>query len=194
MNRKTLVTIIIIILLLLAGAAVVYWFWQSRSAPPVTDGLDQLTDTARPPGLVIDELVDVEPSPERPSQDSSLTGAVYYFVERWGSYSNHSNFQNVRELEGFISPAMYERALANYQPVLFDQMADIEYEGYETKVLGLEWQETGPDNATVLVQTQRRRVTVEATEAYPQDILVRLQKQADRWIVIEAVWQAREQF
>ena len=196
MNKKTIITIIIILLLLIAGGGVIYWYWQSQqNNNSITDSsVDVVTDgSTSGVGLpALDQpLVDDKTEVDSPavSVDTSLTTNVYYFVERFGTYSNVSDFQNIDDLKSVMSNDFYNQVIAKRKNLSFADTSSIEYEAYDAKVVRLEWLDNTDIRATAKVTTRRHKITKDSNEPYSQDIIVRLDKVNNQWLVTEAVWQ-----
>ncbi len=196
MNKKTIITIIIILLLLIAGGGVIYWYWQSQqNNNSITDSsVDVVTDgSSSGVGLpALDQpLADDKTEVDSPavSVDTSLTTNVYYFVERFGTYSNVSDFQNIDDLKSVMSNDFYNQVIAKRKNLSFADTSSIEYEAYDAKVVRLEWLDNTDIRATAKVTTRRHKITKDSNEPYSQDIIVRLDKVNNQWLVTEAVWQ-----
>lgn len=115
---------------------------------------------------------------------------VRYFVERWGTYSNQSDFQNVRDLRPIMTEDFFNEVYKNYKPKSEAELSRQDYEGYETKVVSIDLESQNDTEATVLVTTSRRHlVGSDSVETYPQKIRITLVKQAGVWRVATAIWQ-----
>lgn len=196
MNKKTLLAIIIIIILILIGAGAIYWYWQKQSKLPGSEtGFGDQTETKTQINEGILQLEDdLEPtggSAVNTLTDSGLLSQVRYFVERWGTYSNQSDWQNVRDLKPVLTDDFFNQIYSQYQPMDYDNLDENNYEGYEAKFVSVVWEEQTETEARALVTTNRRYLTGDQLETYPQDIRVTLVKQGGSWLVAEAVWQKR---
>jgi len=196
MNKKTLFTILIIIVLLISGVALIYWYVSKQTTPsgPEISKEEVSTDTGRitGDGLKLEDGSKKEEKPEsiQPS-DAKLLSTARYFVERWGTYSNQSDFQNIRDLRPVMTDDFFNEVYSRYKPLSYNELNNIDYEGYETKVVSINWESKSDQEATALVTTNRRHLSGENVETYPQDIRITLIKQADSWVVATAVWQER---
>lgn len=113
------------------------------------------------------------------------------FAERFGSYSNHSNFGNITDLKIFMSKDMIEWA-DDFVASQKGEYSDIYY-GVTTKSMS-EQVNSFDDNigeAEILVQTQRKESTgsMNNSRVYYQDILVKFVKESGAWKVNSAYWQ-----
>lgn len=155
-------------------------------APPVQD--DPVRDTIP----TIDDKPPVEDEPIKPleqqTEDGELLGLVYFFVERWGTFSSVSNYQNVKELEAVMTSELYSGVAGQITEVSFAELDSVEYVGYTTRVVTIEWLEQGNTSALALVSTHREKETEDDTELFNQDIEVRFVRQGGKWLVSDAVW------
>ena len=114
------------------------------------------------------------------------------FAERFGSYSNHSNYSNIVDLKLFMSSAMQDWA-DNFLNEMRTKSGDSDiYYGVTTKSISQTSNKF--DNnlgiAEILVRTQRRESTGamnNSTTIY-QDILISFIKERGAWKVNEAYW------
>ncbi len=114
------------------------------------------------------------------------------FAERFGSYSNHSNFDNIIDLKIFMSSQMQTWA-DDYIEELRKKISysDIYY-GITTKSVLQEIKKYDSDvgQAEILVKTQRRESTGarENATVYYEDILIVFVKERESWKVASADW------
>lgn len=196
LSRKTIVTTVIIILLIAIGI-VGYLLLrdntpQEEQTPQITEQpADQTGTTNELPDTIPDLVEDntEEPVNAKPSVEKELLSLAYYFVERWGTFSSTSNYQNIDDLETFMTDDFYQAATQDRAPLNFSEQDDIEYVGYTTKVTNIVWQEQTSTNAEALVTTRRSKQTETDQEFFNQALLVRFVRTNDQWKVTEAVWQ-----
>ncbi len=195
MNKKTVITVIVIIFLLSLGTGIIYWYWQSQSKISNTNqeqGQDQISkDNSSQGVLPTDKISNKSNKSVKPATiDNNLLSSVRYFVERWGTYSNQSDFQNVRDLRPIMTEDFFDEVYKNYKPKSEVELSKQDYEGYETKVVSIDLENQTDAEATVLVTTNRRHlVGSDSVETYPQKIRITLVKQAGVWRVATAIWQ-----
>ncbi|MGB0757673.1 MAG: hypothetical protein ACPGO5_04425 [Patescibacteria group bacterium] len=191
MDRRRLIIIIVVILLLIIAGVAGYMYWQNLQSHDMSD----LDDAGTTPDKIatLPSLEDDDPLPVPDSgvipEDSTLVAAAHYFVERWGTYSNVSNFQNIQDLRSAMTDELYNQAMQGREMVQFADIDDIEYEAYDAQVASIEWLDKSDETATARVTTRRHRITEGTEEPYKQDIVVRFVNENDRWLVSEAVWQ-----
>lgn len=118
-------------------------------------------------------------------QEAELERMAFSFAERFGSYSSESNFQNLRDLEIFMTASM-----RGWVADLISK-ADAKGESLATKTTtkALSVRESSLDETSgvgsFLISTQR---TKQDGEVYYQDILLNLEKIGDAWKVDGAYW------
>ena len=195
MNKKTVITIVILLVLLAAGTGIIYWYWQNQSQVPDKSQLKDETSTrnqiSSPGNLPVDEKAS-KPAKKKEVKavESELLSTVRYFTERWGTYSNQSNFQNIRDLRPVMTEDFFSEVYGKYEPKSDIDLSKQSYEGYETKVISIDWENQSDNEATALVTTNRRHlVGSDTVDTYPQKIRLTLVKQAGVWRVATAVWQ-----
>lgn len=119
------------------------------------------------------------------------------FAERFGSYSNHSNFSNVVDLKVFMSTKMQKWADNFVYEQLKKGISEAAYFGVTSKAIGKEVK-TFDDNvgvASVLVMTRRREyigTTVNLSNTYDQDILINFVNENGAWKIDTADWQSKK--
>lgn len=118
------------------------------------------------------------------------------FAERFGTYSNQSNFHNIKDLNIFMSKNMQVWAENYIFEKIKEEMNREIYYGISTKsteaeILHISEEE---DSASILVKT-RRREFVESKEnpsdVFEQSIVINYTKENDIWKIDSATWQAR---
>ncbi len=115
------------------------------------------------------------------------------FAERFGSYSNQSNFSNILDLKMFMSQRMKTWADTYVLEHRYDkQQLDIYY-GITTKAIGKEILTYDDDigRASVLVHTRRREatgLTSNASEVFSQDVTIKFIMENSAWKIDSAFW------
>jgi len=178
--NKRLVIIILAILLVLLLAWLLWWWLQTlqgsgqQKLPPAKNVV-----VTTPTTPVIDEPV-VLAVPENPQ----MLVVARVFTERFGSYSNQSDYQNIKD-----SWPLMTGSLRNQFPLTPVAPTD-DYIGIDTRVLKVEVINQSASQANVLVKTQRSKRTADLQEQISyQDLKLDLQKSGDSWLVNQAVWQ-----
>lgn len=115
------------------------------------------------------------------------------FAERYGSYSNQSNFANISDLKLFMTKRMQVWAndyVAGQQALDSDTSI---YYGITTKSVAEEIRDYDDDEgaASILVKTRRREAsgtTSNTSQVFDQNILINFVKEQGSWKVDSANW------
>lgn len=115
------------------------------------------------------------------------------FSERFGSYSNHSNFSNIVDLKIFMSKNMKNWADNYIAAQKSKESIDDIYYGITTKAIGEEIKDFNDDinRAEILVKTRRREAigtTNNMSDIFGQEILITFIKEFGAWKVDSANW------
>jgi len=175
--RRWLIIGIGLIVIILIGIFVWWWLQQRELAPVVlqpqvitADGQDNTNTTP------IDTIV--------APVGAELSVIARNFVERYGSFSNQSNKQNMRDIWSLITPAFQNRL--DLSP---SQTTDQTYSGIETRVISMKVISESPSVAELQVKVQRSERNAELQQKnYYQDSLISLIKSGDQWLVDSIEW------
>lgn len=167
---------------------------QNGSAPPsVSPPAPSPKDDARRIVVVKNERADEQAVREKFDKQDLLRMAGS-FTERFGSFSNQSNYSNILDLKIFMSEKMKKWA-DNYIAEQRERgiKQDIYY-GIITKHISKELKEFDEDlgQASVLVSTRRREATISTSNisnVFNQDIEINFIKERQVWRVDSAYWQ-----
>ena len=103
-RKKIIIITIIVIVVLLLIIGLFWWFWQKKPSPMATNtnqGLQIPDDVVRPSA---DLNTNVPPGQAK--LEAELKAIAMTFAERFGSYSNESNFIHVIPLvPSYLVPA-----------------------------------------------------------------------------------------
>ena len=129
-----------------------------------------------------DEIIQVE-----------LQRLAMSFVERYGSFSNQSNFQNLKDLMVFMSSGMQVR-INDYIAKSLNQRGDSSiYYGMSTKAVVANVHVLNEDEgqAVILVKTLRQEATgsINNVSEKNQNVEIIFVKERGAWKVDEATWQ-----
>lgn len=153
--------------------------------------IDELDNTE------VDEQGISDPAPfAREFNKDDIRRMASSFAERFGSYSNQSNFANILDLKIFMTRKMKDWAdsyVAENRAV--PQGADI-YFGITTSAIAEEIEQYDDDLgfATILVFTRRQEARVSrnnVSDIYDQRIEIALKKENGAWKVDHAFWQEK---
>ncbi len=199
MNRKY-IGIVIIVLGILAIFLILYFlfFFDFNKAENIQD-LPEQNEQANimnlPKTTEDSSVVEEEPRrsvTKRELNEADLAKMASSFAERFGSYSNHSNFGNIRDLKIFMTKKMQIWADRFISDQVKDNYSDI-YFGVTTKSISTETKNFDESEglASMLVKTQRRESTGSTNNisTYYQDISIMFTKENGSWKVDGATWQ-----
>lgn len=114
------------------------------------------------------------------------------FAERFASFSSHSDYSNIEDLESLMSNKMKIWASKYVADLKAKQKDSSAYYGTVGKVL-VEPKIINPEQSSkieVLVTVQRQEITSESAEnIYDQDIKISFINENSKWVVDEAYWQ-----
>ncbi len=205
MNRK-LVGILIIFIGMVVIAGIVYFlFFYNSAAEEVLP--EQISTEASPEADVVQET---EPAAEKPTGQieapattisameldrANLSRMAASFAERFGSYSNHSDYGNISDLKIFMTQKMQSWADDFIAQARISGDYSGMYYGITTKAVSQEFKEFDEDTgrAVVLVETQRKESTGTMSNAstFYQDILINFIRERGAWKVDNADWQEK---
>ncbi|MFH1427151.1 MAG: hypothetical protein ABIG60_01310 [Patescibacteria group bacterium] len=201
MNSRRFLGILIIILAILIIIGIVYiiFFYDfttdELSVEETSEEVSYIpaTESALLPAEEVPETKITPKISDEEITREDLKRMAASFTERFGSYSNHSNYGNILDLKIFMSSNMKTWA-DNYISTTRQQVkfTDIYY-GITTKAVQTEINNFSDDDmqAEILVKTQRRESTGSMSNAatFYQDIIIRFIKEAGAWKVDSAFWQ-----
>ncbi|MFH1822718.1 MAG: hypothetical protein ABH830_03380 [Patescibacteria group bacterium] len=201
MNNRRLLGILIIIVAILIIIGIVYIIFFYDFTPEeltIEETLKEVSTlpATEPAALPIVEVPETKVTPKISDEEitrEDLKRMAASFTERFGSYSNHSNYGNILDLKIFMSNNMKAWA-DNYIDTTRQELkfTDIYY-GITTKAVQADINSYSDDEAQaeILVKTQRRESTGSMSNAatFYQDILIRFTKVEGAWKVDSAFWQ-----
>jgi len=152
---------------------------------------------------VVEEKNSNEPSEQSVDQKSetgtakdSVARMAASFAERFGSYSNQSNFSNIIDLKIFMSIRMQAWGDDYVRSQRLEKKANDIYFGITTKAIAQEVREYDDHigRSEVLVSTRRREAinsTANVSNVFNQDIIIDFVREKGAWKVDSASWQAK---
>jgi hypothetical protein len=196
MNKKIL-GIIIVITGLIIIALIIYYFFFFNPAPTET----QINPVQNlPTNVVIPESNEVVPTTVNISNEiiahkfgqKDLERLAISFTERFGSYSNQSNFGNIRDLKIFMTIKMQSWA-DNYIKEQSQKEYTGIYYGVTTKAISTEVKsfDESAGVSQILVKNQQKISTgdTDNTSTSYKNLLINFVKENGSWKADEALWQ-----
>ncbi len=208
-KRKKVIWLIIILIIILIIAALIYLLYNYFGAAPpekevnLNENLNQAPVVEEPPVIPdfnkadLNVLADLKALSEEEIINEEAGVDVLFvaqsFAERFGSYSNQSDYRNFDDLEVFMTDSMNDWIL-KYKEELKKENPGIDtYYAVETKAISSEFTELDEEAGTaeVIIKTQRQEFENDITNPriFYQDILLQLVKVDDQWKVKGAYWQ-----
>lgn len=134
-----------------------------------------------------------KPDLERAEQEDLMRMAAS-FTERFGSYSNQSNFSNIVDLKIFMSQRMKNWADAFIRTQRQKEGSSDIYFGIITRSIAQEVKDIDDylGTAAILVKTRRREAsgsTNNVSNEFDQNIIINFTKERGAWKVDTANWQ-----
>ena len=194
------IIIVILSLALIAGIVYIIFFYKfSPAAEPV------VIEPATQPAIVATTSVPAEPlatnvQPVSPLKKSEVSGddlarMASAFAERFGSFSNQSDYGNIRDLLIFMTATMKNWA-DNYISDARSKKGDTSiYYGIVTKAIAATINRFDGDagQAEILVRTQRRESAGASgnSSTFYKDIIIKFLRENGVWRVDGIYWQEK---
>lgn len=190
---KIILIILLVVVLILAG---VFWY-LTREQDSDGEVILPPEDEEQLPSTTNEELeTETVATTQRPviSEEEKLKAQLAKtakaFTERYGSYSNHSDFENLRDLEPFITRSLQ----SSFQQIINRGSSnDPIYFGVTTKVLKATLEQFAPNQNLIefKVSTQRHEVVGSTVNSrtYYQDLKLQMLQEGGVWKVNEVEWQ-----
>jgi hypothetical protein len=209
--KKKIVGIVLIIISLLVIAGIIYLlffakdispnialptFNKEKSQPVAEEGQNQKQiPVSQPVKEEIKRIVHEEnAAQDEPDifNESDIKRMAAAFAERFGSYSNQSNYNNIKDLRIFMSQKMQSWSDSYVSQIQEQAGTNTIYYGITTKALFQEVIQFDDDagKAEILVKTQRRESTgtMANSSSFYQDIRLLFIKENNIWKVDSATW------
>ena len=200
MKRK-IIGILIIILGLIAIASIVYFILFYEAKENIVENQTSTTqqntlteqkevakkvETNQPVGIIA-------PSEKRETGINELKRLASAFTERFGSFSNQSDYGNILDLKLFMTNKMKVWADDYVSQAIAKDNNNFIYYGITTKSVSQEVKQYDPDSglAEILVATSRREAIGSTSNAtsFNQNILIKLVRERGSWKIDSAYWQ-----
>ena len=194
--RGRIFIILILILLILVGLGV-FWFLTKN----VEEGIGNLNYSL--PAQNLNNNLNVNYEPEIPSSNvpeiseeeklkAELSKMAISFAERYGSYSNQSNFENLEDLLPFMSTSLSARTEIKIKENRAQASEPALYYGIITKVLNAQLLTFSEVNgqATLKLATQRQEMIGSSVNknVYYADLKLEFVRESGIWKVNRAIW------
>lgn len=131
------------------------------------------------------------PTPSAPVRAPDAQALARSFTERFGSFSNQSNFENIRELSPLMTPLMQAWADRFIADAKAKEVHGAPYYGITTRAVqtNVKMLDERLGDAEIMVKTSRREVKGDAAPLVRyQDLVLTMKKIEGEWKVERASW------
>ncbi len=182
MDRRKIIEYVIIILLIIAlGALIWFLLFKEKVTVPVSPTNPDIVRSMPRADQVFtpEEIAAAQPT-------AQTAGRI--FAERFGSYSNQSEYGNIGDVLALVTPEL-KVTLEALRVAAQGELTETFY-GVNTRILGVETVAFTDTTAELSIQTQREEEvgTPGNTRVYYQKINLSMQKQGDTWLVAQYAW------
>jgi len=188
MDRKTKIIISVVIVLLVILAILLFWFRFRGSEPEtvivVTEPIEEVQvveDTGPIEMLPVTE-------PDRDAGEVSVGTVAKTFAERYASYSNESDFANLRDLY----PLMTDSFQAETERMIATTEVEDIYRGVTSQAIStqvtLNEEETTAE-VTVSLQRETALGTPQNTEVTYETLVLDMVKESGSWKINSVAWE-----
>jgi len=139
--------------------------------------------------------VPAQPAARASPKQEELERMAAAFAERYGSYSNQTNFSNLESLLVFMTQPFQRETKAFVASERAKDQDTSVYYGLTTKATSVTTQSFNESrgSASFLVQTHRREAigTTSNVRSFDQAVLIEMRREGGAWKVSRATWQRR---
>lgn len=195
MSRKQKILIVVVGILIIL--ALFYWLFLRESFTPQSpEAKTNVNVVALPPVIPPNSATVSASVPEASAEEklrSSISRLAAAFAERYGSYSNQGNFENLFDLESLMTQKMWAETENFIEQNKATPGDDSVYFGVTTKGISVNIAELddGAGTAKITVGTQRREASgsmADNSAIKYEDLKLVFQKVNGEWKVDEAKW------
>ena len=198
MSKKIIIIIVVVIIIIALGGGGAYWyFFRQDNGQPANDNVNyEITNSnsniiVNNNGGQYNANVNNNISSDR---EADLKRVAMSFAERFGSYSNQSNFENIEHLKIYMTDSMAAWADRYVEETRAKNADTSVYYGITTESLKVETIlfDEANNQAEFMITTQRKEShgTTSDLNVFYQDIKIVMVRTAEEsWLVSEAWWQ-----
>ena len=198
LRTRIFIIISVVVLIILAITISLFVFSKNRKndSDTATTTINNITNNQLDPnstipasllngdGSVNTTKVSIEQPTTEDMQKNASKQIAKIFVERFGSYSTDSNYQNIIDVKSIVSDSLY----TSLSSMISDSSTVQDYSGVTTKVIAnnnISWSST---SAKYLLSTMRVSTKNLKSENSNQDIEVVVIKSNGNWVVDSYTW------
>ncbi len=194
MHRSLKIAFVVLVIILVI-AAILLLLMRREELPLPTPGEVNINVPAAPPAVELNTNIQTITPPPVTNEEklkSDISRLASAFSERFGSYSNQANFENITDLKFFMTKRMQAWADDFIEKARAEKPDTSIYWGITTRALKTEIINFNENlgTAEIIVKNQRREAVGTTTNAkiYYQDLSLKFLKEDGVWKVDEAVW------
>jgi len=203
MNKKVWGIIIVLAsLVIIAGIVYIIFFYKFSSPaeqvieqPVAEEPAKMLEPAVESPAKSTSTVQPISPLKKTGVNSDDLARMASAFAERFGSFSNQSDYGNIRDLQIFMTDTMKSWAENYINDARIKKTQTTIYYGVVTKAISSEVKQFDSDTgrAEILVKTQRRESAGIAgnSATFYQDIVIKYVREQNVWRVDGIYWQSR---
>lgn len=190
-QRKKIIIIVIVLLAVLLIVISLSWWWQKRVILPPAGNVNAALPARIPVSSDLTNSQAVKISVAK--LEATLKAVAITFAERFGSFSNKSNFENLNDLRDLMTVKMkgWTDNYISQQKTTFT--ADAAYYGITSQALSATVtsfdESVGRAEVEVNTQRQEAKGNTDNPRVFYQKILLKLAKTNEGWKVDEPIWQ-----
>jgi multidrug efflux pump subunit AcrB len=198
MSRKQKILIVVIGILLILG--LVYWLFLRENFMPQSPTTETNVNVVALPPITLPNSTTVSATvPEASMEEklrSSISRLAAAFAERYGSYSNQGNFENLLDLKSLMTEKMRAETDNFIEQNKASAADNSVYSGVTTKAISVNITsiDEGAGTAEITVGTQRKESSgsmADSSTINYEDLELILQKVNGEWMVDAAKWVQR---
>jgi multidrug efflux pump subunit AcrB len=195
MSRKQKILIVVIGVLVILG--LFYWLFLRESFTPQSPTTKTNVNVVALPPVTLPNSTTVSATvPEASAEEklrSSISRLAAAFAERYGSYSNQGNFDNLSDLESLMTEKMWAETENFIEQSKASASDSSVYFGITTKAISVNIAsiDEGAGTAKITIGTQRRESSgsmADSSTIKYEDLELFFLKVNDEWKVDTAKW------
>ena len=188
MTRKTRLFIVGAMVIVILLIPVILFFLLRPRNVVQTESQQSIPTAQIQPSAPTTNKIQLDPEQNERNDSAGVTTIAKMFTERYGSYSNEANFENLRD----VLPLMTDAFATRTNDFIASAKSPDVFYGVSSRVVTVKVEhmddETG--TATILVNTQREEAqgSTQQTAVSYQEIRLELVKEGGIWKVDSAIW------
>ncbi|MFA5175543.1 MAG: hypothetical protein WC430_03975 [Patescibacteria group bacterium] len=179
------IILIIVILVIIGG---ITWFLISKKSQPVSENKNVINQSVNQENTADQNQIKTE-KPAPTAEDllkTDLTNQARSFIERYGSYSTDSDYENLKELLPTMAQPLKTETESRIQKGVKKDMAVNDFLGLTTRVISINLDKFTPNSEAIFsAEIQEQAAHPGQTDISYKTAKLTLVKSADEWKVGE---------